>query len=250
MKLPNGVNPAHVASKDQTRYVLNGVQFAHGLATATNGRCLVAAIATREDDDDAREAIVPTRAVMAGIKTTPSKRTGRRNTAKTLPRLTINPKPEENEGTVTITDARFDTITVRDLNGNFPRIEQVFNDRAKHTLKLGICIKHLADISKALGDESLVLHLDPDGFEPCENVPKAYRPAIYITRGEDAEECVAILMPMRVSTDHLAENRVVTRVGEIKIERSLAEAAAFEKLQAQVDEVAAAQPENPNPAES
>lgn len=38
MKLPIGVNPAHVASKDAFLYVLNGVKVGDGIAVATDGR--------------------------------------------------------------------------------------------------------------------------------------------------------------------------------------------------------------------
>lgn len=243
MKLPDGVNPAHVASKDKTRYVLSGVQFTGNLSVATNGRCLVAAIATREDDDDARDAIVPTRAVKAGIKVTKSKRTGRSNTAPMLPRLVINPKPEKGEGTVTVTDSQFDQTTVKEIDGNFPHIENVFTDPAKHTLKLGISASYLADIAKALGSESLVLHLDPDGFIKCDKVEKSFNPAIYITRGDaDGRESIAILMPMRVPSDFLDGNRVIAEVAKLKASRAELQRLAMDKVQAEAEAAANAQP--------
>lgn len=225
MKLPHGVNPAHVASKDATRYVLNGVQFAHGLAVGTNGRMLVAAVTTREDDDADREAIVPTRAMLAGFKVTRGK--GGRARSSVLPRLVINAKPEKEIGTVTITDKNFDQTTVQEIDGNFPAFEQVFEEPEKATLKLALNAKFLSEIAKALGDEQLVLHLDPDGFKHNGDTPKAYSPAIYLTAGSDhGRESVAILMPIRVSSDGLDGNRVLSKVAKIKAEKAAAKAAA------------------------
>lgn len=223
MKLPQGVNPAHVASKDHTRYVLNGVKFANGLAVATNGRMLVATVATREDDDADREAIVPTRAMLAGFKATRGK--SGRVRSSVLPRLVINAKPEKEIGTVTITDKNFDKTTVQEVDGNFPELEHVFEEPEKATLKLALNAKFLSQIAKALGDEQLVLHLDPDGFKDNGNVRRGYSPAIYITAGKDHDrESVAILMPIRVSSDGLDGNRVLAEVAKIKAEKAAAKA--------------------------
>lgn len=225
MKLPQGVNPAHVASKDKTRYVLNGVKFGHGLAVATNGCMLVATIATREDDDAEREAIVPTRAMLAGFKVSRGK--GGRARSSVLPRLVINAKPEKEIGTVTITDKNFDQTTVKEIDGNFPAFEQVFEEPDKATLKLAINAKFLSEIAKALGDDQLVLHLDPEGFVDNGDVKKGYKPPIYLTAGSDHDrESVAILMPIRVSSDGLDGNRVLAEVAKIKAEKAAAEAAA------------------------
>ena len=244
MKLPNGVNPAHVASKDQTRYVLNGVQFAHGLAVGTNGRMLVAAVATREDDDADREAIVPTRAMLAGFKVRRGK--GVRALYSVLPRLVINAKAENEAATVTITDKNFDQTTVQEIDGNFPAFEAVFENPEKATLKLSINAKYLSDVAKALGDEQLTLHLDPEGFKDNGDVTKAYSPAIYVTAGNDRErEAVAILMPVRVSRDGLDGNRVLSKIAHIKVKKAAAEAARLEE--AKREAAAAAQSETTNP---
>lgn len=220
MKLPNGVNPAHAASNDQTRYVLNGVKFQGNLAVATNGRILVAAIATREDDDDARDAIVPTRAMIAGFKAAKGKRS-----RAVLPRLVINSISEtEPSGlkTVTITDKQFDRTTVQDIDGKFPSFEQIFEDPAKHTLKLAFNAKLLADIAKALGTDAVELHLDPDGFKK-DGLP-AYGPQIYVTSNDDPDkESIAVLMPMRSDVGGLDGNSVLAEVAKIKAAKAAGE---------------------------
>jgi DNA polymerase III sliding clamp (beta) subunit (PCNA family) len=219
MKLPLGVNPAHVASKDATRYVLNGVQFAHGLAVATDGRSLVAAIATAEDDDADREAIVPTRAMLAGFK-------AGRGRSSVLPRLVINPKPENEAATVTITDKEFDQTTVKEIDGNFPTFEQVFEDHTKHTLKVGLNVKLLANIAKALGQDQIVMHFDPEGFKSSpHSLDNLYGLQIYITSNdENRGDTVGILMPLRASSDGLVGNRVLAEVAKIKAEKAAAKA--------------------------
>lgn len=248
MKLPHGVNPAHVASKDATRYVLNGVKFGHGLAVATNGRMLVGTVATREDDDADREAIVPTRAM---IKAFPKAKGKRRSSL--IPRLVINPIDENDTkakfGTVTITDKEFDQTTVKEIDGNYPAFEEVFTDHSKATLKVGINAAYLAMIAKALGDEQLVLHFDPDGFKENGDVRRGYSPAIYVTAGSDREqESVAIIMPVRVSGDGLDGNRVLREIAKIKAEK--AAAAELREAMAKMEaEAAADESQTTNPTE-
>lgn len=234
MKLPNNVNPAHCASKDACRYVLNGVKISDGIAVATNGRVLVGTIATREDDDADRPALVPTRAMLKAFPKRGGK--GKRRRGALLPRLVIDAIPEADPvaklGTVTVIDKEFDRTTVKEIDGTFPAFEQVFTDHTKATLKVGLNATYLAMIAKSLGDDQLVLHIDPEGFDQRESV-KSYQPAIYVTGSNDHDrESVAILMPVRVSIDGLSNNCVLNEVWKIKAAKS-AEAAVREAAAAE-----------------
>jgi hypothetical protein len=196
MKLPAKQNPAHAASTDGTHYILNGVSLEGDLAIATDGRVLFVTKGERDEDDDLRDALIPTRAALAGFKTSPK--------SSTPPRLVIN-----DEKTVTIIDKNDDRVTVRDIDvdkSRFPNVEGVVPDASKYTLKVGINIKLLTKLAKSFGNDALVLHLDPDGWKDSND--EGYSSPIMVTSA--TVDSFGVLMPMRhVSSENLKSNRAL-----------------------------------------
>ncbi len=199
MKLAPKINPMHCASKDGTRYILNGVKIAGNMAVATDGRTLFAACGTRDDDDADRDTIIPTRAAKAAWPQTKRKR------GCMLPILTINPKAENEPGTVSILDVEFDKTTIKEIDGNYPRFEAVMPDVSKHTFRVGLNVKLLLQIAKCYGEDTVCLHINPDAMNGG-----AVSDPIIVTN-EKSPEAVAIIMPMRHHGDEitLAKNPAV-----------------------------------------
>jgi len=210
MKLPEKINPAHCASTDGCRYSLNGVFVQGDLAVATDGRVLLISTATREDDDDARDALIPSRAMFAGFKQA-------RNRKKvTLPRLVINPITE-GVADVTVTDASFDKTTVRDIDAKYASFMQAVPEYSGHTLKLGIDIKLLAKLAKSLGTSDLVLNINPSDAIKIENSESEFiNSVLIVTSDENQPDSVGFYMPRRVRRDDLPGNEVLRKIAERK----------------------------------
>jgi DNA polymerase III sliding clamp (beta) subunit (PCNA family) len=200
MKLPNKINPMHCASTDATRYILNGVFLTGDLAVATNGRTLFATVGTRDDEDDARDALIPTKAAKAAWPQ-------RKGKASIVPMLTVNAKVENETPTVTILDKDFDKTTIKEIEGNFPNFEAVIPDVSKPRHVVGLNVKLLMQIAKCFGEDDVMIHLDPDGFRHgCQGE------AMLVTNGNN-QNAVAVLMPMRVfGYVPVAENKVIKKM--------------------------------------
>jgi DNA polymerase III sliding clamp (beta) subunit (PCNA family) len=199
MKLAPKINPMHCASKDRTRYILNGVKITGNMAVATDGRTLFAACGTRDDEDADRDAIIPTRAAKAAWPQSKRKR------GCMLPMITVNPKGEKEPGTVSILDVEFDKTTIKEIEGNYPRFEAVMPDVSKHTFLVGLNVKLLMQIAKCYGEDDVCLHINPDEMQGgCASA------AIIVTNSK-SPEAVAILMPMRAHGEghQLASNAAV-----------------------------------------
>jgi DNA polymerase III sliding clamp (beta) subunit (PCNA family) len=217
----------HCASKDETRYVLNGVRIQGNLAVATDGRTLFAAVGYREDDDDARDALIPTRAAKAAWPQSKGKR------GTLLPMLTINPKEDGKEATVTVTDREFDRATIKEIDGNYPQFGAVMTEASKHTLRVGINVKLLLNIAKCHGEDEMFLHLNPEEREGDQ-----LKGAIIVTSKNT--EAMAILMPLRESYD-LQGNQAVKEMTKLRAEY-------LEKIKAKAA-VEAAATDNPQPSD-
>jgi len=186
MKISPKLNPMHCASKDGTRYILNGVKISGNLVTSTDGRTLFAAVCHRDEDDDTRDALIPTRAAKAAWPQ--SKRKGKG--VSDLPLLTINPI-EDGLATVTITDSKFDKTTIKEINGRFPSIHKVVPDVSGHTFKIGLNANYLLQIAKCFGQAEVVLHVNPSTMEGG-----SVSDPMLVTN-PDSPDALAILMPMR-----------------------------------------------------
>ena len=206
-----------MASTDRTRYTLNGVFLAGNLAVATDGRSLVACIAQREEDDDAREAIIPTKAALAGFK---DRKKG------VTPMLHVLPKPENDVARCRVMTSLDESTTYREIDGNFPHIDAVVPKPEKHTLRVALNVKLLLRIAKALGEDQVTLHLDPDGFKIDYNgVDGLMQDAMIVTgRNPDA---VGILMPCR-TPDLIRHNKTFAAIAEAKAARKAAETTTTE----------------------
>jgi DNA polymerase III sliding clamp (beta) subunit (PCNA family) len=205
VKLPNKINPMHCASKDSTRYVLNGVRIQGNLAVAVDGRTLFAAVGSRDEEDDARDALIPARAAKAAWPQSKGKR------GCLLPMLTINPREEGANvpGTVTVTDREFDRTTIKEIDGNFPRFEAALPDVSKHTLRVGLNVKLLLNIAKCYGHDEMFLH-----FNREEERGGCLSEAIIVTNSK-SPDAVAILMPLRNPND-LTGNRALDAMMKLR----------------------------------
>ena len=199
MKLPDNVNPAHCASKDDCRYVLQGTKFKNGMAYSTNGKILCVALAQLEDDDTDREAIVPTRAMLKAFPSTGKKKRG------VFPRLSLKRKRS------VVRSKEGDCTILHDIDGTFPSVEQVCQQLDGYDLKLTIGVKLLNQISKGLGSDALTIHIKSSS--KMTDGDYLSHP-LYVTGSSD--EAFAILMPMRSSRSNLRENRALSKMLSFK----------------------------------
>jgi hypothetical protein len=198
MKLSTDTNPALVASKDPTRYVLQHVLFTDELAVATNGRMIVALCHEPDDLDGSDElpALVPMKAVTAAC-------------AKKRGKLFVQ-KLHVADGKAILRgmDEEQSFKLTHDLPADkFPNFTKVFPAEAAHTLRIGINPRLLMDLAKAMGAtgkrEGVTLHIDP--ANRCGGM--------YVTASYDSEgEAVGVLMPMRSPDSPLEKNRALKRV--------------------------------------
>lgn len=210
MKFLDPVNPAHAASKDKTRYVLEGVLIKDDLAVATNGRILFAAKIHRDDDDSKRDAVVPVKAIHTASKG----KTGKRGRGKILPLLTIKEREKQTDRqTVEVMHGQEEVTRFADLSvepHSYPKVSNIFTDPSKHTMRLGISIALLTKLAKAFGEDMVQLSFDPEMFS---NTDKGYSGAIYVTSSHrfHNDHSVGIIMP--ATADHqVAKNEVVRKM--------------------------------------
>lgn len=226
MKFPPKINPAHCASKDQTRYMLTGVALQGNMAIATEGRVLFLSTITREDDDSKRDVVVPTKAIHA-------ERKGKTTVHSVLPLMTI--RDAENEGGrpfVEIMHSIDEKAQFGDIQSDqYPDWSHVLADPNTHTKRLCINIKLLNKVAKALGEDMIELHLDPEKFGDKFGQPDGYHEAIYVT-AQGQPEAVAVVMPARAKC-YLGDNHALTEGLRIKQERAEARASKAQAEQPQ-----------------
>jgi hypothetical protein len=227
MKLPLKMNPAHAASKDHTRYTLNGVQVKGDIAAATDGRMLFMCIGTREEEDDSREAIIPTRAALAGWKQL------KRGAA--LPTLTINPRDTHGRNTCTVMDKDFDRTTIMEIDGNYPRIEAVIPDVTKYTVRVGFNVALLARLAKCFGEDQVTMHLNPEAFGE-----EGHQEPILVTNGAN-QPALAVLMPTRDKSEAVKDNAVLSHMTAIRLNREAAARAERERREAEAKAIVEAE---------
>lgn len=215
MKLPNGINPAHCASTDKTRYSMMGVCVDDGLAYATNGRILVATECELEPEDEPRRAIIPTRIAKKGFATKPKD--------LVLPRIylkQLKPAPDmgidaKEPAYVKLLNRELDRTTAKEVDGNFPHVENVVPDLNPYTIKISFNIKLLTQIAKALNSEKINLFATGDEKDPFLIVSK-----------KNEEDAFGLLMPLRNEID-LLKNRPLKKL--LKLKRSALEKQLQEK---------------------
>lgn len=177
MKIPNGINPAHVASKDKTRYILNGVKVKDGLAYASNGRSLFVTICEMEYEDDKREAIIPTRIALKAFK--------KKTKNSILPILTLEPLGTDGYNKTRLLDKEMDVTITREIEGKFPNIHQVVPELENYKLAVSLNVNLLLEISKAFGEEVVNIYRNENIMDP-----------MFIT--SKTQEAFAVLMPVRI----------------------------------------------------
>lgn len=195
MKFPTKMNPALVASKDATRYVLKHVLVTPELAVATDGRRLLA-MCVDDTEADKLPALLPAHVVAAACK----------GTRKQV----FAQQLEIGETTATVREigeARVFELSHDTPAGKFPVFWKVVPDAKAHTLKIGINVDLLAGLAKAMGaggnHGGVTLHLDPS----------ALNGGMIVTAGNpEGNNAVGILMPMRTSDTDLSENRALQRI--------------------------------------
>lgn len=228
MKLPNKMNPVHCASKDDTRYVLNSVSIQGDLAIATDGRSLFAVKGSREDEDDARDAIVPKRVALAAWP----QGKGKRGTL--FPTLNINPAEESKLKTCTVINRDMDKTSVQDIDGTFPNIEKVIPDASKYTQRVGLNVKLLLNIAKCFGDDEIAIHFNAEGYAYGANS----EPMIITAKDASA---FGILMPLRAVGKPMSENLALGAIRDRIEQREAAERAAREQSEQQAKAIVEAE---------
>lgn len=194
MKLPHKTNPALVASKDAARYVLQNVLLTNELAVATDGRRLVAICVEHEPDDPPEvNMLVPVKAITAACH------------KARKPILAGQIALAEHKATVKNLDVETSFACPGGSDLRFPSYWQVIPDVSLYTMKLAINAELLAGLAKAMGQETVTLHLDPAGFSQG-----FYQPAIVVTNGRG--DCAGILMPCRILDVSLDQNRAIQRI--------------------------------------
>ncbi len=189
MKFNNATNPAHCASVDKTRYILNGVFVTGNLAVATNGRVLFASKIERDSDESKRDALIPIRAMNEARKSRAPKKRG----CGMLPMLTIVETSEEKPTPfVEVMSKEMDVTKYRDIEpvGNFPNFAHVIP--ANGSIRLGLSFKLFAKIAKAFGTDDLTLHIQGDDQDCVKDA------VIVTSRTNDA---FAVIMPRRTEDD-------------------------------------------------
>lgn len=204
MKLPNGINPSHVASTDKTRYVMNGVCIRNGLAYATNGRALLATECKLEDEDAQREAIIPTRIAKKGFNTKPKDLVVPRIYLKEVEKPLNWPEDAPPPAFVELLDKDFDRTVAREIEGSFPKAEHVVPDLAPYTVKISFNLKLLTQIMKSLNSENV--HLFATGEE---------KDPFIILSAKNEEDSFGILMPLHCDID-LSKNRPLRKMLNMK----------------------------------
>lgn len=217
MKLPTKTNPAHCASKDSTRYILNGVALLNDIAVATDGRVMFVANLTRDDEDSKRDALVPTKAILA-------ERRGKDRHNHVLPLMTIRDraKPTDRQTAEVMHDAN-EVTNYGDIEHveKYPEFTKCMTDPASHNMKMCLDVKLLAKLAKSFGDTMLVLHLDPAKFGYGSGrgygEPDGYHGSIYATV-QGQQEAFAVVMPANPKSE-LQGNHALERAMKLKAKR-------------------------------
>lgn len=208
MKLPAKMNPALVASKDKTRYVLEHVLVTPELAVATDARRLLA-MCVDDTEADKLPALLPAPVVAAACKSS------RKHVFAQQVEIGETTATVREIGEARVFDLPHDTPSDR-----FPNFWKVIPDTSKHTLRLALNVELLAGLAKAMGaggnHGGVTLHLDPDNLNGG---------MIVTAHGPENDRAVGVLMPMRRGdeADDLSKNRALDRIA-LHAEAAIAEA--------------------------
>lgn len=179
----------------------------HGLAFATDGRCLVVTECEMEQADHVRRAIIPTRIAKKGFATKP--------TDIVVPRIYLAEQKEGDHPKVELIDRDFDRTTALEVDGKFPNIEHVVPDLEGYTTKISINAKLLAKIVKSMNAEKINILTNGIEGDPLVVLPS-----------ENIEHTFGILMPLKGEID-VSRNRPIKKL--IKLKRSALEKELQEK---------------------
>lgn len=196
MKIPDKFQPHLAACKDGSRYLLQNVCLRDGLAIATDGRMLVAALTSDEDllvESTTTMALLPAAAAKVACKK--------------------RPKSSLLAGQVSIHDQEaivweshdhkvVHRILPREDVEKFPKIDSLF-PIYKKPFTLNLNAKMLATIAAALGEEKVSLTFD------LENAGLAIT-----VEAKGMDDRIGLLMPLRLH-DEKPPNRVKTQIAEL-----------------------------------
>ena len=166
MQFLDPVDPSKCCHTDGFRYLLTGVCIRGEKAIATDGRILiVTAIRRGENDDPAREALIPARAV--AIARRKSRRASRKHV---YPEIDIQPVPENSPWpTVAVHLTTEEIHAFREIIpatcDTYPEHAKAVGNPAAHTLRIGLNVRLLSRLAAAMGHDSLTLHIDPSKID-------------------------------------------------------------------------------------
>lgn len=202
MKLPNGINPAHVSSKDKSRQILQSVclDAEHGLAYATNGRVLIATSAIPDEFEARRRAFMPSRVAIKAFN--------RKNSP--YPSVRILPADEGNKKTIQVIDEHSDVLLTQEVEGNYPTVWNVIPKVEEFDVKISLNVKFLMAMAKSMDSEVVHLFAKNNSTEGM----------VVLGSGESATHTFGIIMPVK-GGPCLEENTTLTKM--INIQRSALE---------------------------
>lgn len=166
MKLASNFKPHLIASKDDCRHILQHVCLRHGMAIATNGRSMVAAINEEWDSEvkDPEEALIPLEASKAATK--------KRTKADGFYQNVI----EISEGQMTVPDIGVKTVFTSPSydTDKYPNILKVLPDLEK-PVSITFDAKLLKELSDAMGEAQIYLTFDQNDLGKCMIVTSSKR---------------------------------------------------------------------------
>jgi len=184
------------ASNDETRPNLCGVWFAYGLQVATNGHGIAMLYEIPTDPEgfplvngerasgNEAPALLPVEAVNEVVKGLGKRRT-------TVPILAHALEVGARNGRVTIANGQTDTVRqITPIDGEYPDVQQVLPDPARVHLRTAVdpgYLKRVGESALSIGAKSVTLEFA--GEPPT--------PLRFTATGENGEELVVVLMPMR-----------------------------------------------------
>lgn len=198
MKLASNFKPHLIASKDDCRYILQHVCLRHGMAIATNGRSMVAAINEEWGSEvkDPEEALIPLEASKAATR--------KRKKADGLYQNVI----EISEGQMTVPDIGVKTVFTSPSHdiGKYPNILKVLPEH-KAPVSITFDAKLLKELSDAMGETQICLTFDQNDLGKCMIVTASKR-----------DDRLGLLMPIRFGErgdGDLSKNEALERLRKL-----------------------------------
>ena len=155
MKLPTNYKPQFVCFKDDTRYILKNGYYKDGIAYATNGNSLVAALVEKSKSDQSEEGFLPVEALKVATK----------KRVKHHPHQGLIEM--QDHGTTKVFPSKgVTTLFEKPCEGTYPFIGKVIPSHAKPK-SISLNAKLLFELSQALGSNEMIITFDETDDKAC-----------------------------------------------------------------------------------